>query len=103
MRHQAPTHRIIQGVLHLLILIQLLRASQHSIERFFLSHPAMTGAQSIDQMSRPPFDRIHDFTRRVNFASPFVNQRSEDQMNMIGHDHHRVNIHFSSMIMQTTS
>ncbi len=99
--HETSTHRIIQNILH--FFIQLLRASQYSIERLFLPHPATTHEQTIDQMSRSSFNCIHDFGQGINFSSLFIDQRSKDQMNMIGHDHDRVNVHFSSMIVQATS
>src|SRR5690349_20219124 len=56
---QTAAHWIFQDVSH--YCIQILRGSQHMIERFGLPHPSSSPQSLIDLVCRSSFDSIHDF------------------------------------------
>jgi hypothetical protein len=56
------------------------------IERFLFPDGSGSTKQLVDAMGGRTFQALHDFDQRDRPA-PFISQSSEQQMNVIGHDH----------------
>jgi hypothetical protein len=96
---QASPHRIVQQVLDLGI--QTLRRSQNMIKRFRLPNPPLSVEGLVDLVSRSSFDGIHDLGERENFHGLVIDQRSEDQVNVIRHDDRDLEVEPLLVVVQT--
>src|SRR5579864_8091797 len=80
MSNQPFAHRVLQHILHLRI--QPFRTSQYVIKRFFLPDRPMTHPALIDRAGRCALDAAHDGNQRIDFLTPSVDERSQDEMHM---------------------
>src|SRR6266576_188341 len=97
--NQAPPHRIVQQVLNLGI--QTLRRSQNMIKRFRLPNSSASMESLVDLVCRSSFHRVHNHRERENFHGFVIDERSEDQVNMIRHDDCDLEVKFFSVVVQT--
>ena len=96
---QSSPHRIFQQVLDLGI--QTLRRSQNMIKRFGLPDSPLSAEGLVDLVSRSSLDGIHDLCQRTNLHSFIVNERGEDQVNVIRHDDGDFEIELLFVVVQT--
>lgn len=96
--HQASPHRIVQQVLDLGI--QTLRRSQNMIKRFRLPNSTLSAEGLVDLVSRRSLDGIHDLCERENFHGFVIDERSEDQVNVIRHDDRDLEVELLLVVMQ---
>jgi hypothetical protein len=95
--NQPASHWIIKHIFDLCI--EVFRRPQYSIERFLLPHSSTVLETMIDGMSRSAFYRLHDFCQRNDQLSRRIDQRSQNHMHVIGHDHRGVQLITDSIIM----
>ena len=69
------------------------------IERFIEPNLAAPGKQRIDRMRRRALYCANDFFK-CEWISGESSQRSENHVDMIGHDNSSVNAHLTSVIVQ---
>src|SRR5712671_220466 len=81
--HQPIPNRVFEDIDYLGV--EVLRRAQYMIKRFWLPHAPPPSQLSIDLVTRSSFDSIHDLSERINLHRFPVDQRSEDQVNVIRH------------------
>ena len=71
------------------------------IKRFRLPNPPLSVEGLVDLVSRSSFDGIHDLGERENFHGLVIDQRSEDQVNVIRHDDRDLEVEPLLVVVQT--
>ncbi len=64
------------------------------IEGFFLPDPSVARESFIDQTCRMAFDCPHDLMQRIDSLPYDIRQGRENQVRVVGHDHHHVQAEF---------
>jgi hypothetical protein len=78
----------------------MLGRPQHAVKRFDLPDRARVSEPAIDEMCRCALDRLCDLRERHNFKLLVVNQRRENQMHMVRHNHRDMKIDLYVVFVQ---
>ena len=71
------------------------------IKRFRLPKSSLSVESLVDLVSRSSFDGIHYLRQRKNFHGFAIDERSEDQVNMIRHDNRHLEVELVTVVVET--
>jgi hypothetical protein len=96
--YQLLSHWIVQDVIDLLV--KLFGRAQHVIKGFLLPDLALASQAQVDQVGRSSLDGFRDFCQCIDLHFRFVDQRGEDHVRVVGHDHHSVEINLPLIFVE---
>ena len=96
--NQPSAHRILPNIEKLLF--EALIRPQHVIEGFFLPRRPRSPERSVHRVGGRSFDSLQDLNHTV-CDTAIVAERCQEQMNVVRHDHHGMNLCLRSVIVKT--
>ena len=80
--------------------IEVLGGSRDVIEGLCLPNFPLAAQGLVDAVRGGAFDGIHDLGERIDLSCGLIDERREDQVNMVGHDDGDLEIELCAIVMQ---